>query len=91
MRYYPVFLDLEAKTVVIVGGGAEAAQKLRLMAKTPARIVVVTPFAERELSTEIDAAGACLISREFDADDRLTNERYRASLEALIEKLAKAV
>lgn len=69
MRYYPVFLDLEAKTVVIVGGGAEAAQKLRLMAKTPARIVVVTPFAERELSAEIDAAGACLISREFDADD----------------------
>ena len=69
MRYYPVFLDLEAKTVVIVGGGVEAAQKLRLMAKTPARIVVVTPFAERELSVEIDAAGACLISREFDADD----------------------
>jgi len=69
MRYYPVFLDLEAKTVVIVGGGAEAAQKLRLMARTPARIVVVTPFAERELSTEIDAAGACLLSRKFDADD----------------------
>ncbi|NNJ75466.1 MAG: uroporphyrinogen-III C-methyltransferase [Anderseniella sp.] len=69
MRYYPVFLDLEAKTVIIVGGGVEAAQKLRLMAKTPARIVVITPFAERELSTEIDAAGACLISREFDADD----------------------
>ncbi|MEO9877379.1 MAG: siroheme synthase CysG [Anderseniella sp.] len=69
MRYYPVFLDLEAKTVVIVGGGAEAAQKLRLMAKTPARIVVITPFAERELSTEIDVAGACLLSREFDADD----------------------
>lgn len=69
MRYYPVFLDLEAKTVVIVGGGAEAAQKLRLMAKTPARIVVITPFAGRELSTEIDAAGACLLSRDFDADD----------------------
>lgn len=69
MRYYPVFLDLEAKTVIIVGGGAEAAQKLRLLAKTPARIVVITPFAEREICTEIDAAGACLVSREFDADD----------------------
>ena len=69
MRYYPVFLDLEAKTVVIVGGGTEAAQKMRLMAKTPARIVVITPFAERELCTEIDTAEACLISREFDADD----------------------
>lgn len=69
MRYYPVFLDLEAKTVVIVGGGAEAAQKLRLLAGTPARIVVITPFAERELCEEIDASDACLVSREFDADD----------------------
>ena len=69
MRYYPVFLDLEAKTVVIVGGGAEAAQKLRLLAGTPARIVVITPFAERELCAEIDASDACLVSREFDADD----------------------
>jgi len=69
MRYYPVFLDLEGRTVIIVGGGAEAAQKLRLMAKTPARLVVVTPFAEQELSREVDASGACLIPREFDADD----------------------
>lgn len=69
MRYYPVFLDLEAKTVVIVGGGAEAAQKLRLLAGTPARIVVITPFAERELRAEIDASDARLVSREFDADD----------------------
>jgi hypothetical protein len=33
MRYYPVFLDLEGRCVVIVGGGDAAAQKQRLMAK----------------------------------------------------------
>ncbi|MEE4238512.1 MAG: siroheme synthase CysG [Anderseniella sp.] len=69
MRYYPVFLDLEGRTVVIAGGGAEAAQKLRLMAKTPARVVVVAPFAEEELCQEIDNTGATWLAREFDADD----------------------
>lgn len=69
MRYYPVFLDLEGRTVVIVGGGAEAAQKLRLIARTPARAVVVAPFADEETCTEIDAAGAVWLAREFDADD----------------------
>ncbi len=69
MRYYPVFLDLEGRTVVIVGGGEEAAQKLRLMAKTPARLVIITEFAGQELSLQADACGACIIPREFDADD----------------------
>ncbi len=69
MRYYPVFLDLEGRSVIIVGGGAEAAQKLRLMAKTPAKLVVIAPFAEEELCAEIDATGAAWLAREFDADD----------------------
>ena len=69
MRYYPVFLDLEGRSVIIVGGGAEAAQKLRLMAKTPAKLVVIAPFAEEELCAEIDATGATWLAREFDADD----------------------
>jgi uroporphyrin-III C-methyltransferase/precorrin-2 dehydrogenase/sirohydrochlorin ferrochelatase len=69
MRYYPVFFDLEGRSVAIVGGGPEAAQKLRLMAKTPARVVVVAPHACQELCTEIYAAKAIWLAREFDADD----------------------
>ena len=61
-------------------GGARAQYALRL---------ALTPFQPRLITgPEVMVAGA---AREFDADDRLTNERYRASLEALIEKLAKAV
>ncbi len=69
MRYYPVFLDLEGRIVVIVGGGAEAAQKLRLVATTPARIVLIAPLAGEETCREIDAAGATWLARDFDADD----------------------
>lgn len=38
MRYFPVFLELNGKTIVILGGGAAAANKLRLFAKTHAVI-----------------------------------------------------
>lgn len=69
MRYYPVFLDLQDRCAVIVGGGAEAAQKLRLMAKTPARLLVIAPQACEELCHEIDAFNATWLAREFDADD----------------------
>jgi uroporphyrin-III C-methyltransferase/precorrin-2 dehydrogenase/sirohydrochlorin ferrochelatase len=41
MRYFPIFLDLGNQTVLVVGGGEAALQKLRLLCRTPADIHVV--------------------------------------------------
>jgi uroporphyrin-III C-methyltransferase / precorrin-2 dehydrogenase / sirohydrochlorin ferrochelatase len=41
LRYFPIFLDLDARDVLIVGGGEKALQKLRLLAKTSARLKLV--------------------------------------------------
>lgn len=41
MRYFPIFLDLARKPAVIVGGGEEALRKIRLVERTPARLLVV--------------------------------------------------
>lgn len=41
MRYYPIFVDLQDRAVLIVGGNEEALRKARLVAKTPAAIHVV--------------------------------------------------
>ncbi len=41
MRYFPIFVDVDGRDVLIVGGGEKALQKLRLLAKTSARIRVV--------------------------------------------------
>jgi uroporphyrin-III C-methyltransferase/precorrin-2 dehydrogenase/sirohydrochlorin ferrochelatase len=32
LRYFPIFVDLEGRDVLIVGGGEKALQKLRLLA-----------------------------------------------------------
>lgn len=48
MKFFPMFLRMEDRRVVIVGDGETAAQKLRLMAKTEARVELlgVEPCAE---------------------------------------------
>ena len=43
MRYFPLFFDTRARTILVVGGEEEAAQKTRLLLKSEARIVIVAP------------------------------------------------
>lgn len=50
MKTFPMFLKMEDRSVVIVGGGEQAAQKCRLMLKTEARIIVAADELEQELS-----------------------------------------
>ena len=50
MKTFPMFLRMEDRRVVIVGGGEQAAQKCRLMLKTEARIVVAADALEPELA-----------------------------------------
>ncbi|MGB0670675.1 MAG: NAD(P)-dependent oxidoreductase [Rhodospirillales bacterium] len=50
MRHYPLFLDLTGRTVLVVGGGARAAAKVRLLASSGAQVRVVAPALGDELS-----------------------------------------
>ena len=40
---FPAFFNVAAKRVVIVGGGDEAAAKLRLLSETSAKLEVIAP------------------------------------------------
>jgi uroporphyrin-III C-methyltransferase/precorrin-2 dehydrogenase/sirohydrochlorin ferrochelatase len=55
MRAFPIFLQAEGRTIVVFGGGADAAAKLRLVAKTDARVLVV---AQALVAGEIDLGDA---------------------------------
>jgi uroporphyrin-III C-methyltransferase / precorrin-2 dehydrogenase / sirohydrochlorin ferrochelatase len=52
MRYFPIFVDLKDRKVIVVGGGEEALRKVRLLLKTKARILVVAPLLHDELAAE---------------------------------------
>ncbi len=52
MRYFPVFMDLRGKAVVVVGGGEEALRKIRLLLKTEAAIEVIAAELHEELAAD---------------------------------------
>jgi siroheme synthase-like protein len=43
MRYFPLFLDIKDKPVLLVGGGEVAARKFHLLSDAGASITVVAP------------------------------------------------
>ena len=55
---FPAFHRVEGRRVVVVGGGAEAAAKIRLLAETKAEIVVYARTLDKETGADLVAAGA---------------------------------
>jgi uroporphyrin-III C-methyltransferase / precorrin-2 dehydrogenase / sirohydrochlorin ferrochelatase len=50
MRYFPIFVDLKGRTVVVVGGGEEGLRKVRLLSRTEAQIFVIAASLHDELA-----------------------------------------
>lgn len=69
MKYFPVFADLDGAEVLVAGGGEQAAQKLRLLGKTGARVTVVTEAACGEIAALARHGAIRLVRRPFRADD----------------------
>src|SRR5690242_19763770 len=84
MGYYPVFLDLKDRAVLVVGAGKVALRKTKGLVEAGARVTVVAP----EWEAEFEGLKVRLVPRRFRAsdlanqmlvlaatDDRLTNHR----------------
>jgi uroporphyrin-III C-methyltransferase / precorrin-2 dehydrogenase / sirohydrochlorin ferrochelatase len=69
MRYFPLFLDLAAKPVLLVGGGAVAARKFSLLSEAGAHVTVVAPSLGDELRAAAARGAVTHLAREFQAAD----------------------
>jgi uroporphyrin-III C-methyltransferase/precorrin-2 dehydrogenase/sirohydrochlorin ferrochelatase len=58
LAVFPAFHRVAGRRVVVVGGGAEAAAKIRLLAETSAEIVVFAPALDAEAGADVAAAHA---------------------------------
>ncbi|PMH46481.1 ferrochelatase [Vibrio sp. 10N.286.49.B3] len=54
MRYFPIFLNLENKPVLVVGGGEVACRKVEALLKAKAAVTIVSPKVERYLAELIE-------------------------------------
>src|ERR1044071_10136949 len=67
--YYPIFLDVEDRDVVIIGGGNVCARKAETMLRYGARVTVVSPKFTDEIE-QWARKGAVRIKRKaYDAGD----------------------
>jgi len=67
--YFPVFFDLEAQRVLIVGGGEVALRKVSLLERTGADITLVAPEIHPDLMARAAQGKLKLAIREFEPDD----------------------
>jgi precorrin-2 dehydrogenase/sirohydrochlorin ferrochelatase len=65
-RYFPIFVDLQDKLAVVVGGGVVAARKVESLVKAGARVKVIAPEVVNEIAETVDVA---IELREYEEDD----------------------
>ncbi|HEV2669034.1 MAG TPA: bifunctional precorrin-2 dehydrogenase/sirohydrochlorin ferrochelatase [Blastocatellia bacterium] len=88
MRYYPIYLDLKGRDVLVVGGGAIAEGKALQLVQAGARVTVVSPELTEALRAaadrdEITHLGGSFIEGDLNGvflvisatDDRKLNEK----------------
>lgn len=66
---FPAFFNVASKRVVIVGGGDEAAAKLRLLSETKAQLEVVSPEISKFMADAILLSKANHVARSFEFED----------------------
>ncbi len=68
-RYYPVFLDLSGRDVLVVGGGAIAARKVRTLLRYGARVTVAAPRIRPEIGRLASRKKIRLLRRGYKSSD----------------------
>jgi uroporphyrin-III C-methyltransferase/precorrin-2 dehydrogenase/sirohydrochlorin ferrochelatase len=69
MRYFPLFLDLAGRPVLVVGGGEVAARKVALLRECGARVTIVAPALGAALAAAHAAGEVAHRARGFEATD----------------------
>jgi precorrin-2 dehydrogenase/sirohydrochlorin ferrochelatase len=68
-RYYPIFLNVAGRPVVVVGGGEVAARKVELLLECGAEVRVISPHFSDEFAPLARRPGVSLVRRSYRAGD----------------------
>jgi precorrin-2 dehydrogenase/sirohydrochlorin ferrochelatase len=69
VRYYPVFLDIAGKPVVVIGGGEVALRKVESLLDAGGRVTVVSPTLHPELQPLVTEGRVEHVAREYTPGD----------------------
>ena len=69
MAYYPIFLQLQDRRVLVIGGGKEAQHKVRGLLAAGARLTVIAPKLTKELQGRLASGELDVLQREYQDGD----------------------
>lgn len=67
--YYPIYLDIEDREVLIVGGGEVCARKAATLLRYGARVRVISPEVSGEVRSMASEGAIRLLEKRYDSDD----------------------
>jgi len=68
-QYYPIFMDLKAQSVLVVGGGAVALRKVQTLMHHGAYVHIVSPRLVPELKELIDGKTCFWLEKDYSTED----------------------
>ena len=73
MRFLPIFIDTQSKTIAVIGGGEAAEAKLRTLIKTEAQLKIIAPVISPEINKWTSSHNNIVwLNKDYEASD-LTN------------------
>ncbi len=69
MAYFPAFVKLDDKSVLVVGGGKIAGEKIEKLLDFTDRITVISPEFSKETKELVDKAGLNVLKRPYEDGD----------------------
>ena len=67
--YYPIFLKIDGKKCVVVGGGKVALRKVRMLLECGAKVTVISPTMHQDLVPLVLDKAIRLIERDYEPGD----------------------
>ena len=69
MAYYPIFLEMEGRPCLVIGGGKEAQRKVTGLMAAGGRVTVIAPKLTRDLQVMLAAGDIECVQREYQDGD----------------------
>ena len=69
MAYYPIFLEMEGRPCLVIGGGKEAQRKVTGLMAAGGRVTVIAPKLTREMQAMLAAGEIECVQREYQDGD----------------------
>ncbi|WP_375753972.1 bifunctional precorrin-2 dehydrogenase/sirohydrochlorin ferrochelatase [Vibrio sp. HN007] len=68
MQYFPLFMDLKNKPVLVVGGGEVASRKIETLVRSGAKVTIISPEISETLKQLVDDGTCMWQKKKYDSD-----------------------